>query len=64
MLAKKSAKYSETFQRELERVLADPIANADLWPWADFYSPDTTKAHEMIIAAGLDPVTLGQSRVL
>jgi HEAT repeat protein len=66
MLDRKSPEYSRIYREELTRVLADPIANAELWPWASTYATaeEMNGAIEMIAAAGLDPVTLGQSRVL
>lgn len=48
------------YEAELQRVLDDPVANASLWPWASFYANDAERAAEKIIAAGLDPATLGR----
>jgi HEAT repeat protein len=66
MLDRKSPEYSRIYRQELARVLADPIANAELWPWASTYATaeEMDGSIEKISAAGLDPVTLGQSRVL
>lgn len=65
MLDRKSPEYSLLYREELARVLADPIANAELWPWASFYATaeEMREAIEKIAAAGLDPVRLGQLRV-
>lgn len=51
------------FQQELQRVLDDPIANAELWPWAQCYTDEVVEAVAKIAAAGLDPVTLGRTPV-
>jgi HEAT repeat protein len=66
MLDRKCPEYSRIYREELARVLADPIANAELWPWASTYATaeEMDGSIEKIAAAGLDPVTLGQLRVL
>jgi hypothetical protein len=60
MLNGKSTKCSQIFSEEMARVLDDPIAHADLWPWAAFYADDNTEAIKKIAAAGLDPQVLGR----
>lgn len=63
MLNGLSPKWSQLFQSELNRVLADPITHASLWQWAAHHtSPDEMDyAARTITAAGLDPVTHGHS---
>jgi hypothetical protein len=60
MLKGTSAKADQMFREEIDRVLEDPIGNASLWHWADGYAEDSTEATEKIVAAGLDPLTLGR----
>lgn len=58
-LESQSKSAAEIFRHELRRVLADPVGNAELWKWAQCYAEDTSEAAETIVAAGLDPATLG-----
>jgi HEAT repeat protein len=60
MLEGKSATGSRMFRAEMARVLDDPIAHADLWPWAEFYAEDIGEAIRKITSAGFDPSTLGR----
>jgi hypothetical protein len=61
MLNQKSPKWTQLFQSELNRVLADPITHASLWQWAAHHIPPDEMAYAAreITAAGLEPLTYG-----
>jgi hypothetical protein len=65
MLNERSSRWTKMFREEIEPVLADPAGHAHLWPWASCYAHDVSDQAEKqaivkIIAAGLDPRTLGR----